>query len=129
MLDLDGFKEINDTHGHLAGDKALQIFGRLVRANVKGRDLAARFGGDEFTVLMPETELDGAQSLAEQIRRAVLGVELDTGAGTGARFRFTVSVGVTSYHRGESVEDFVKRADHALYLSKKRGRNCVTAFQ
>ncbi|MCB1760578.1 MAG: diguanylate cyclase [Gammaproteobacteria bacterium] len=125
LLDVDFFKKFNDTFGHLVGDKVLRFIGATLRNSVKGKDLAARYGGEEFAVILPETGVDGAQSLAEQIRRAVSAGKLlnkETGENYG---RITISIGISSYLPGDTPATMVKRADQGLYRAKANGRDRV----
>jgi diguanylate cyclase len=125
LADIDHFKNFNDTFGHLIGDQVLRLVALALKDNVKGRDIAARYGGEEFAVILPETSLRQATTVGEHIRRAVMGKELmkrSTGENLG---RITVSVGVASLHRGESVAGLIERADNCLYAAKRNGRNRV----
>ncbi len=129
MADLDHFKKINDTHGHLVGDNVLRMAAATLRESIKGKDCAARIGGEEFAVILPETPIDGAVKLADNIRRAFEGLNLKkkhTGESLG---RVTISLGVAIYRQGESCEDFIRRTDEALYQSKNTGRNKVTGIK
>jgi len=126
MVDIDHFKKVNDTHGHLFGDKVLQAVARMLRACIKGQDLAVRFGGEEFAVLLPDTPIQGAASLAESLRQAVARGQIRRGEGGAAIGQVTVSVGVACYKLAETFEQWIERADRALYTSKQRGRDCVT---
>ena len=128
MCDLDHFKCINDTHGHGAGDFVLQAFGERVRANLREADLAGRIGGEEFLMVLPETDLGGGRQFAERLRKAVAGhpVNLATGA-----LEVTCSFGVAE-RLGSDMDpgQLLARADAALYLAKTGGRNrvCVHAL-
>lgn len=126
MTDIDFFKRINDTYGHLFGDKVLRAVGQILKSNVKGKDTPARFGGEEFVVLLPDTPLEGAHLLAEKIRQTVEACRIKRIDKNEVVANITVSVGVASYRQGESATDFIARADNALYDSKKGGRNRVT---
>lgn len=126
MCDIDHFKQINDTYGHLFGDKVIRAVAAVIRENVKGRDIAARYGGEEFVVLLPETSLQGAQALAEQIRHAIEKGRIRRGGSEESVARVTLSLGVARYQPGEALATFIERADRALYLSKQNGRNRVT---
>lgn len=126
MLDIDHFKRINDNYGHLLGDKVIQFIGKTLQSSIKGRDTAARYGGEEFAILLPETTLQGAQAVGENIRATVERGRIrrmDNKESIGA---ITVSVGVARYRDGESISEFIGRADKALYASKHGGRNRVT---
>jgi len=127
ITDLDRFKSINDAHGHDGGDDVLREFARRLRKNVRGIDLACRFGGEEFVVVMPDTEAHIAEKVAERIRA---GIEQEPFviAASGVSINVTVSVGVSSIRRGaDTVEGLMKRADVALYEAKTGGRNRVVA--
>lgn len=130
ICDVDHFKEVNDRHGHLAGDEALKMVSFVLRGAVRKEDVLARYGGEEFIVVARETGLDGAKSLAERLRQAVersrcawqgsdIGVTLSIGV--------TVSVGLTEFVPGRSDREMLEAADRALYLAKQAGRNRVVA--
>ncbi len=122
QLDLDFFKAINDTHGHAAGDEALRAFARTVSACVRSSDLLARWGGEEFVLLMANTTLaDGQQVLARVLATAAMEVPLPGGASA----RLTVSIGAACAQAGDSVDALLQRADVALYEAKRQGRNRV----
>jgi diguanylate cyclase len=128
MADIDHFKNINDAHGHLVGDNVLRMVAATINDCIKGKDLAARIGGEEFAMLLPETPYEGALKLAENMRLAFERLDLkrkNTGKLLG---QVTLSFGVTVYHNDETTEEFIHRADHALYQSKKTGRNRVTGI-
>lgn len=120
LIDLDHFKEINDTHGHLVGDMVLEHVGELLRQSCREEDFAARFGGEEFLIILPHCDLASAAAKAELIRKEI---ELLEPAGV----HITTSIGVTSRPRGKQVEmeALFRVADHAVYEAKNRGRNCV----
>lgn len=126
MIDLDHFKAVNDTHGHLVGDDVLRDLGHLLNRTIRGSDITARYGGEEFLVLLPETDDVGAVAFAERIRVAV---EEHAFARDAANepLRLTASVGVAVFPaaRIENVEDLFARADAALYRAKAEGRNRV----
>ncbi len=127
MLDLDHFKAINDQYGHLLGDKVLRCLAELLRDNVKGRDTVCRFGGEEFAVLLPDTGLEGAVAVAEQIRSLLQRARirrLDNGRTID---QVTVSAGVACHRPGETAEELLERADALLYRAKQAGRNRVVA--
>jgi diguanylate cyclase (GGDEF)-like protein len=120
LLDLDRFRVLNDLHGHTHGDKALAAVGRLLSATVRASDFAARFGGEEFVLLLPETDRQGAMELAEKIRRQIERTEL---VQTGP---ITASFGVASLPEDAVAPDeLVRKADRALYMAKAQGRNRV----
>ena len=127
MLDLDHFKRINDTYGHLAGDDVLKAFAKLVGACLRKEDLLARYGGEEFVVLLPSASQQAALSLSERIREQVAARPFDA---NGHLVRVTVSVGIAS-EAGDtlpSLEAMLGRADEALYKAKDDGRNRVVAL-
>jgi diguanylate cyclase (GGDEF)-like protein len=124
MLDIDLFKNVNDTHGHDTGDQVLVTFVEQARMELRQNDLLARFGGEEFVALLPETDLVGAGNVAERIRRRMEALRIENGA--GKTVRFTVSAGVAGYSRDiEDMDSLLKLADTALYKAKDLGRNRV----
>lgn len=127
MIDLDGFKRLNDTYGHPFGDKVLAHIGELLKANVKGKDTAARYGGEEFAILLPQTPRGGAVGLAEALRALVASSRVRlNGKNESWIGNITVSIGVADYVSGEQSTDLVARADRALYTAKQQGRNRVS---
>jgi diguanylate cyclase (GGDEF)-like protein len=125
MIDCDNLKTVNDTHGHEAGNRLLQHAVRCIREELRGSDVVARFGGDEFIALLPETEGKGAREMAERIRRAIETTNMDV---RGGEIHTTVSVGVASYPSdGGSLEVIIDKADKAMYRAKQQGRNKVVA--
>jgi len=127
LLDIDYFKSINDSFGHDAGDDVLREFATRIRKSIRGIDLACRYGGEEFVVVMPETDLHVASLVAERLRRSIAGEPFAVSKGA-RRIEVTISIGLTTLeHNGESVADVLKRADNALYRAKHEGRNRVVA--
>ncbi len=127
ITDLDRFKAINDTYGHDGGDDVLREFAHRLRKNVRGIDLACRFGGEEFVVVMPDTEGAVAEKVAERIRAEIARMPFAIGR-EGKTVEVTISVGVSALLKGsDTVEDLIKRADVALYEAKNSGRNRVVA--
>jgi diguanylate cyclase (GGDEF)-like protein len=134
LLDLDHFKLVNDTHGHLVGDKALRAISAVLREQMRSYDLAGRFGGEEFALLLPQTREDQALAIAERLRAAVAALSVpvsdsdnDSGNGNGpagTRVRVTVSIGVAALDRvGSELATLLAAADAALYQAKQDGRN------
>jgi two-component system cell cycle response regulator len=127
MIDIDYFKSINDGHGHDAGDDVLREFAVRIRKSIRGIDLACRYGGEEFVVVMPETDLGVAGMVAERIRRAIASNPFTISAGKD-RLDVTISIGLATLDvKGESIKDVLKRADQALYRAKRDGRNRVVS--
>ena len=119
LIDVDHFKEFNDTYGHLEGDKILHKIARLITTCLRTMDTAYRYGGEEFTVILPETTCDAAMAVSERINEVVkndLFIEND-------KKDMSVSIGVTEYLPCELVSEFVRRADKAMYMAKEGGRN------
>jgi two-component system cell cycle response regulator len=127
LLDIDQFKEYNDNFGHLEGDKVLLRLGQVIRSCLRKMDSAYRYGGEEFTVILPETEGDEAATVAERIRSSVSG-EAFFPKDRDEKLTITISIGVTEYIHDEEIAIFVQRADKAMYLSKQSGRNRVSCL-
>jgi len=127
MMDIDHFKNFNDTYGHQAGDEVLIALGRLLYNSVRQSDIACRYGGEEFIVIMPSVDIADAERRADAIRRAfsVLSINYD-----GAELSVSMSVGVACYpQHGDGINAIVKAADAALYAAKQAGRNCVCVWE
>jgi diguanylate cyclase (GGDEF)-like protein len=124
MLDLDTFKDINDRLGHMAGDRYLKGVGRVIRDTMRGADVACRYGGEEFCVLLPETEREGAVTIANRIRKRIGKMEVPAGDEV---MQTTISVGIASYPADYpgSAKGLLEKADQALYAAKEAGRNRV----
>jgi two-component system, cell cycle response regulator len=124
VLDIDYFKSINDTHGHDAGDDVLQDFAFRIRKSIRGIDLACRYGGEEFVVVMPETDMAVATMVAERLRRRIASepFPIQKGART---IEVTISIGIAALGQGDTAAAVIKRADQALYRAKRDGRNRV----
>jgi diguanylate cyclase len=125
LIDVDHFKRINDRHGHLVGDHVLRLLAATVKEAVRGKDLVARFGGDEFAVILPDTPLQDAVSAAENIRKAVSARELRRRSSAENLGRATLSIGAAEIRAPEAPEAVIARADKCLYAAKGRGRNCT----
>ena len=125
MCDIDHFKKFNDSWGHQTGDQVLRLVASCLSDNLKGRDTAARYGGEEFGVILRGTDLVNAIHVADQIRQAVQGrklVKKSTGDVLGT---ITISIGVSQFAPGDTVESVIRRADACLYGAKQNGRNMV----
>ncbi len=127
MIDADGFKQINDTHGHDAGDDVLRALSRKLRQAVRTDDIVCRLGGDEFLIICEDTDLGGALKVAEKIRSEVAALRVRAGTGEWVG---SVSVGVAIRIREmKGMEDLLKAADLGVYAAKRNGRNCVAVAQ
>jgi two-component system cell cycle response regulator len=125
-IDVDFFKPVNDTHGHDVGDKVLQELATRIRENIRNVDMPCRVGGEEFIIILPATELHLAQKIGERIRKAIAAKPFSAGAISGT-LNITVSVGLSTLAgSSDKVDDFLRRADQALYRAKREGRNRVT---
>ena len=124
MCDIDDFKLVNDTYGHQAGDIIIKTIASTLKDMLRVTDLVARYGGEEFTVFLNNATIDQAVSIAESIRKQVesISFEIETNE---EPIKKTISIGVTSYKTGESINDFIERADKALYRAKETGKNKV----
>jgi two-component system cell cycle response regulator len=124
-IDVDYFKAINDTHGHDAGDKVLQELAARIKVNVRNVDMACRVGGEEFIVVLPATDMSIAEKVGERVRKAISARPFSAGNGL-SNLNVTVSVGVATLGgEADKLDDFLKRADQALYRAKREGRNRV----
>lgn len=121
MLDIDEFKSINDAFGHIVGDEVLKRLGATVRGHLRATDRFSRWGGEEFAIILPSTDLAGARGVAERIRQGVAAMAVPLVGG-----RVTISLGVAEWHRG-SAEALLQDADQAMYAAKRNGRNRVEA--
>ena len=125
IMDIDNFKHINDTYGHLMGDKVLREISAIIKTAIRTNDTFARYGGEEFVLMLPQTNLEGSLQVAEKIRQKI---EEKAFEGPG---RITLSLGAASYPSKpiEDQEALIKAADNALYEAKRRGKNCVVAAE
>jgi diguanylate cyclase (GGDEF)-like protein len=128
MLDADHFKRFNDTHGHAAGDAVLQAFAEIFRSNIRSEDIACRYGGEEFTIILPDTTVKGACDRAESILSAIADLKIATGHQSFDGF--SISIGVAFFPGdGETADELLQHADSALYDAKHNGRNQVRLFE
>ena len=125
MIDVDHFKRFNDDYGHLAGDHALVFVAQALRDHFRPTDLIARFGGDEFAVLLPETSFDDAMASAERVRKGISGSSVNV-PNLADKAPVTVSLGVAEMRPEDTLETLLHNADSALYRAKLKGRNCVS---
>jgi two-component system cell cycle response regulator len=124
MMDIDNFKQINDTLGHLFGDKILNKLGDIIKSIIRETDLAARYGGEEFAIVMSNTGLEEAVEIAERMRKAISACNFDI-----KKLPTTVSIGVALYPSDStSLQDLVSNADRALYRAKHKGKNRVCVY-
>lgn len=123
MCDLDKFKNINDSYGHDVGDKVLENMGELLQNETRDEDLAARIGGEEFTIILNSTSLENGKNYAERVRKKVSKLDISQ-----LPENITISLGVTEFKESDDQESFLKRADKALYKAKNNGRNQVCAL-
>lgn len=124
LLDIDNFKNYNDSYGHLEGDKVLVRIGQIINSCLRTMDSAYRYGGEEFTIILPETSAEEAKNVAHRIKTAV---EFERFLPEpGNTVNITISIGVTEYNNKEPLSTFIKRADRAMYISKEKGRNTIS---
>jgi diguanylate cyclase len=123
LFDIDRFKNVNDEHGHAAGDAVLRAMARVIRDNLRDVDFAARYGGEEFAVILPDTDHHGALTAGDRIRKAVAAVQVPW---HDKQLSITVSVGIAGLSLRDDAAALMRRADEALYISKRAGRNRTT---
>lgn len=124
ILDLDHFKQVNDTHGHDVGDEVLRAIAKCLKDLTRYHDVVARLGGEEFAVVTPNMEADRLAKFAERLRKAIAATPIQSG---NVRLKVTASVGLAVWDHKESAEEFYRRADRQLYEAKRMGRNRVCA--
>jgi diguanylate cyclase (GGDEF)-like protein len=122
MLDIDNFKKVNDEFGHECGDTVLKLVSQILTSSLRLQDVSARWGGEEFLLLLPDTTIDGAAQLAEKIRQSIESLSVTCNDNF---VKFTVSAGVSTYDHPEPIESVIRKADDALYRAKRAGKNCV----
>jgi diguanylate cyclase len=127
MVDIDHFKSFNDNFGHQVGDQVLRLVGRALVDGIKGRDFASRYGGEEFAIILPQSNMTAGVAVGNSLRRAVASKDLVNRNTSEKLGQVTMSVGVAEYVNGESGEELIERADSALYTAKHNGRNQVAA--
>jgi two-component system, cell cycle response regulator len=122
FIDIDHFKKYNDSHGHLEGDRVLRETADLIASCIRKMDSVYRYGGEEFTVILPQTDCSSAMNLAQRIRKTIEAHFLSF----PDQEKITVSIGVTEYATGDTLTEFIHRADKALYMAKESGRNRIS---
>jgi len=128
MVDLDNLKGINDTYGHLVGDAVLVSLGKVLKENIRKSDVAARFGGEEFAILLPATKRDGAIELAERLIEAIHQASIETERG---ELKYTASIGITGFNKPSkdlTVNELIKSADEAAYQAKNKGKDRIEVY-
>ena len=126
LFDIDEFKQINDNYGHVIGDVVLSELCGVVRETLRPTDILARFGGDEFAIILPHTDATGAVAVAERVLRRVRALAIP--ADEDAAIRCSISIGIAEFHgEGATANDLIRRADERLYQSKRQGKNRYTA--
>jgi diguanylate cyclase (GGDEF)-like protein len=128
VMDVDRFKNFNDTYGHLAGDQVLEKLALVIKQNVRDEDIPSRFGGEEFTVLLPHTPIATAWAVAERLRTSIEAMRVSWEVPLP---QVTISSGIHAFDGRDNFEssDILRRADEALYVSKAKGRNCSTVWE
>ncbi|BCG63302.1 MAG: hypothetical protein methR_P1001 [Methyloprofundus sp.] len=123
FVDIDHFKAVNDTYGHECGDQALKSVAKCIKQSIRACDIAYRYGGEEFVILLSDTDIDGAQLLAERIRANIENFSLAYGM---ELIKLTASLGISALKGNDSVDSFIRRADTAMYQAKESGRNTIS---
>lgn len=126
LMDVDNFKRFNDTHGHLEGDRTLTVLAAAIRSEQRVSDIAFRYGGEEFVVLLPNTRMDDALTAAERLRQRFANEPIHIAS--GETLYTSASIGVAQFVTSESAASFIRRADEACYQAKRAGKNCVKAY-
>jgi diguanylate cyclase (GGDEF)-like protein len=125
MIDIDWFKRINDTYGHLVGDKVIATLSTLILQVRRESDIVCRYGGEEFIVLLPDTKKEGALELAERLRKTIEAFEIEIEKGVSVHFTVSIGISEAYYGQDKGVEDVIRRADDAMYIAKRDGRNTI----
>lgn len=130
MIDLDNFKEVNDTYGHEMGDKVLREFSQTIKETIRTDDVLARLGGDEFFVLLPNTDIDGAMLLAKTLLNVTRSLNIQVGNKLDDRWKSSISIGVATILPTTitNSNDFMKKTDLAVYAAKNAGKNCIKVY-
>ena len=125
LFDIDFFKKVNDTYGHLIGDDVLKLVSNNIKSQMRDSDVLARYGGEEFIAFLPNTDMVGAQKLAKKINSFV---EEHPFVNKQLQLKITISIGVSLYNNENKLIDVIQKADNALYQAKASGRNCIKIF-
>ena len=127
MMDIDNFKQVNDTYGHLVGDMVLKEIAATIQKTIRHVDIPARYGGEEFTVILPETAALNAVIIAERLRQRIS--EIEVKVDDNIILRPTVSIGIAEYpNAADGIKELIDCADKALYVSKENGKNCIHLY-
>ncbi|MFP4082577.1 MAG: GGDEF domain-containing protein [Candidatus Aminicenantes bacterium] len=130
MIDVDGFKAINDKYGHTAGDRVLKFFAHLIKQEIRQSDIPARYGGEEFLIMMPETSSQDAFCAAERLRKKVSSYRFKVDSHKDEVIHFTVSIGICSYPQyGRNPNEIISLADTAMYQAKKKGKDKAAVYR
>lgn len=122
MADIDNFKRINDDYGHQVGDEVIREIGVILRRTLRKYDHAGRYGGEEFFLVLPDTDVEQARRIAERFRNELKDLKIET---ERENLRITISMGITKYRLGEKRETWIARADRAMYMAKEAGRDKI----
>ena len=132
MTDIDYFKNVNDTYGHAAGDLVLKTVSNVIKHQLRDYDIAGRYGGEEFAIILPFTKIEEAQMVAQRLRRAVENTKIDISkinADAEKNINVTISLGVSEYTNNDNEKTLLQKADKALYKAKENGRNKVELYE
>jgi diguanylate cyclase (GGDEF)-like protein len=127
LIDIDDFKNVNDTYGHDVGDEVLKRFSFLFEASVREQDFVSRWGGEEFLILLPDTDIKGGEILSEKIRKRIADIKIQIGDKTYYSLTITLGISVCN-NTNKTMEQLLKEVDLALYKGKKLGKNCSIVF-
>jgi diguanylate cyclase (GGDEF) domain len=122
ICDIDDFKSVNDRFGHDAGDEVLKTLANIMRMIVRKQDIVARWGGEEFLLMLPQTDIEGGLVLAEKIRKKVRSTEFNF---NGMKIHISLTMGLSIYKESKTIDETISQADRALYMGKKLGKDCV----
>ena len=125
LADIDHFKSFNDDHGHLVGDSVLKVVASTLKSQIKHSDILARFGGEEFIILLPKTSIENGMTVAEMLRSQIESLTIKKRNSHQNLKRITISIGVSHLYHEQRLNDAIERADKALYRAKHKGRNCI----